>query len=202
MNTHLTDFPIRPARVAPVGIHPAMVARTLNIDVDGLVGALETFGVEDIGAVEVNPHVNAYRAPVGTGDPVEAGQPDLTEDEGRHPHIVALRLDGGRVRSVRLGLDYSQDRFAKAIRAAGAKLGEPNGCTKRAVQKWESGEVTLPRPHLRKALEAVTRMPFVTLCTPVLPPNADEASQELSAIATEMNNLVHRMARLYSYLAR
>lgn len=54
----------------------------------------------------------------------------------------------------------SQSDFARAIHHAGDALGEPNGCTKRLVQKWESGEHTVCRPHYRKALEQVTRRAY------------------------------------------
>lgn len=60
----------------------------------------------------------------------------------------------------------------------------------------------MPGAPLRRALAAVTSMPFVMLCTPVLPPDPSEASAELSAIATDMNDLIHRLTRLYGYLIR
>jgi hypothetical protein len=43
-----------------------------------------------------------------------------------------------------------------AIRDAGQRLGTPNGCTKRLVQRWEAGQVTLPRAAYARALEHVT----------------------------------------------
>jgi DNA-binding transcriptional regulator YiaG len=46
------------------------------------------------------------------------------------------------LRAVRDGLRLSQDEFARAIREAGERLGEPNDCTKRLVQRWESGLVS------------------------------------------------------------
>ncbi|HEV3169353.1 MAG TPA: hypothetical protein VGZ32_03405 [Actinocrinis sp.] len=54
----------------------------------------------------------------------------------------------------------SQSEFAAAIRHAGDALGEPNTANKRLVQKWESGEHAHCRPHYRRALQSVTRMPF------------------------------------------
>lgn len=85
------------------------------------------------------------------------------------------------LRSIRLSLHLSQNEFARAVRHAGEALGEPNGCTKRLVQKWESGEHTVCRPHYRRSLEQVTRRPYgqlgfadgdqiaesVSLCAPV-----------------------------------
>ena len=57
----------------------------------------------------------------------------------------------------------SQSEFAMAIRHAGASLGEPNDCTKRLVQKWESGAHSAIRPNYRRALQAVTRIPYEQL---------------------------------------
>jgi hypothetical protein len=50
----------------------------------------------------------------------------------------------------------SQAQFSDAIRAAGNAMGVPNRCTKRLVQKWETGEhVTCSADYLR-VLQAVT----------------------------------------------
>lgn len=122
MNNHLTDFPIRPASVVPVGIHPAMIAQTLSVDADRLASALEAAGVEDINAVEVRPHVNAYTGLPGAEVLGVAGQNGFADDPDRYPHIVAMRLDPKRLRAVRVGLDHSQESFAKAIREAGTSL--------------------------------------------------------------------------------
>ncbi|MFB7912151.1 helix-turn-helix domain-containing protein [Kitasatospora sp. NPDC056076] len=76
------------------------------------------------------------------------------------------------LRAVRHGLRLSQDEFAKRLRAAGTKQGEPNEASKRLVQRWESGEVRAPRPVYVRALEAVTNLPVDRLGfeTPQLPP--------------------------------
>jgi hypothetical protein len=47
----------------------------------------------------------------------------------------------------------SQDELARAIRDAGKRLGEPNACSKKAIQRWESGAVTAPRGAYIRALE-------------------------------------------------
>lgn len=65
--------------------------------------------------------------------------------------------------TVRLAMNMSQTEFARAIRDAGDKLGDRNACTKRLVQKWESGEHTVCRPHYRRALESATRMHYSEL---------------------------------------
>jgi hypothetical protein len=60
----------------------------------------------------------------------------------------------------------SQTEFAEAIRHAGDALGEPNTANKRLVQKWESGEHAACRPHYRRAMQSVTKMPFELLGFP------------------------------------
>ena len=50
----------------------------------------------------------------------------------------------------------SQAQFADAIRAAGNAMGVPNHCTKRLVQKWETGEHAACRPDYLRVLQAVT----------------------------------------------
>lgn len=68
-----------------------------------------------------------------------------------------------RLRAARMAMRLSQSEFATAVRHAGASLGEPNECTKRLVQKWESGEHSAIRPNYRRALQAVTRIPYEQL---------------------------------------
>lgn len=53
----------------------------------------------------------------------------------------------------------SQAAFADAVRAAGKAVGEPNHCTKRLVQKWETGEHASCIPEYLKALQLVTGLP-------------------------------------------
>lgn len=67
------------------------------------------------------------------------------------------------LRQARLALRLSQDEMAVAIRDAGQRLGTPNGCTKRLVQRWEAGEVALPRAVYIRALECVTGKPVASL---------------------------------------
>jgi hypothetical protein len=62
-----------------------------------------------------------------------------------------------------MGLLMSQDEFARAIRDAGQRTGQPNDASKRLVQRWESGETAAPRPVYARALEAVTGMPIEAL---------------------------------------
>jgi DNA-binding transcriptional regulator YiaG len=76
---------------------------------------------------------------------------------------VTKPIPNQKLRAARMALRLSQNEFAIAIRHAGASLGEPNECTKRLVQKWESGEHSAIRPNYRRALQAVTRIPYEQL---------------------------------------
>lgn len=57
-------------------------------------------------------------------------------------------------------MNLSQREFADLIRKTGDDLGEPNGCTKRLVQKWESGRSGTCRPNYRRALQEATGTPY------------------------------------------
>jgi hypothetical protein len=57
----------------------------------------------------------------------------------------------------------SQDDFARALRVAGQRAGQPNDANKRLVQRWESGVIVAPRPVYARALEAVTGLPIEAL---------------------------------------
>ena len=70
------------------------------------------------------------------------------------------------LRAVRMGMRMSQDDFALAIQRAGDQLGQPNAANKRLVQRWESGEIEMPRPAYARALEMVTRLPVTSLGFP------------------------------------
>lgn len=68
-----------------------------------------------------------------------------------------------RLRAVRQTLRMSQADLARAVREAGARAGEPNGCTASQVRRWESGTTALPHPRYLKALEMVTGQPAENL---------------------------------------
>lgn len=57
----------------------------------------------------------------------------------------------------------SLDDFARAVRDAGTRAGQPNEANKRLIQRWESGETTAPRPVYARALESVTGLPIESL---------------------------------------
>lgn len=67
------------------------------------------------------------------------------------------------LQAVRSALLWSQDELARRVRAAGEQVGEPNDCSKRLVQRWESGEVTTPRGVYARALEVATGQPVQNL---------------------------------------
>jgi len=67
------------------------------------------------------------------------------------------------LRAVRQSMRMSQDELARAVREAGQRAGEPNGCSKRLVQRWEAGSVTSPRGAYVRALEYVTGQPVENL---------------------------------------
>jgi hypothetical protein len=62
-----------------------------------------------------------------------------------------------------MGLLMSQDEFARSVREAGQRSGQPNDASKRLVQRWESGETAAPRPVYARALEVVTGLPIDSL---------------------------------------
>jgi hypothetical protein len=81
----------------------------------------------------------------------------------------------------------SQAQFAEAVRAAGNAMGVPNHCTKRLVQKWESGEHAACRPDYLRVLQAVTGLSARELGFRVLPDESgvnaasDDAAMESAA---------------------
>ena len=73
------------------------------------------------------------------------------------------------LRAARMSLLMSQDDFARALREAGERMGQPNDANKRLVQRWEAGITGNPRPAYARALEAVTGLSIDALgfTTPV-----------------------------------
>ncbi|MFC4034477.1 helix-turn-helix domain-containing protein [Streptomyces polygonati] len=67
------------------------------------------------------------------------------------------------LRAARMGLLMSQDDFARALREAGTRVGQPNDASKRLVQRWEAGVSISPRPAYARALESVTGLPIEVL---------------------------------------
>jgi transcriptional regulator with XRE-family HTH domain len=67
------------------------------------------------------------------------------------------------LRAVRISMLLSQDDFAQALRAAGARAGDRIDASKRLVQRWESGAIAVPSARYARALEVVTGMPIDSL---------------------------------------
>jgi len=70
--------------------------------------------------------------------------------------VESQELLSDRIRRVRRELGVSQSELARALIRAGRVLGRPNSCTKRLVQKWESGAHSALRPNYAAALAVVT----------------------------------------------
>jgi len=90
---------------------------------------------------------------------------------------LADREANAALRRARLGLGMSQSEFARALREAGVSAGEPNGATKRLVQKWESGEFRGCRPNYARALKAVTGLSVRQLGLAGFGPGPQDAEQ-------------------------
>lgn len=75
----------------------------------------------------------------------------------------SMTTPNATLRAVRISLLMSQDDFARAVRDAGQRAGQPNDASKRLVQRWESGTTAAPRPVYARALESVTGLPIESL---------------------------------------
>jgi transcriptional regulator with XRE-family HTH domain len=67
------------------------------------------------------------------------------------------------LREARRRANLSQYDLARQIREAGHMLGDPNGCTREMVQRWESGRVRRPQGRYLIALEHVFGLPVASL---------------------------------------
>jgi transcriptional regulator with XRE-family HTH domain len=77
--------------------------------------------------------------------------------------VVMMSKPNTQLRAVRLAMRMSQAELARAVRAAGARAGEPNTCTQQQIQRWERGSTATPRGHYLRALELVTGQPAENL---------------------------------------
>lgn len=123
---------------------------------------------------------------------------DIAEDS---PGGARGGLAGDRVRQHRQRMLMSQHEFAFAIRRAGHELGEPNCCTKRLVQKWESGGNGMPSIKYQRALEWITRQPIELLRKPVDLADAKRAGNELGAILNDMGDIREQLGQLVHLIA-
>ena len=77
--------------------------------------------------------------------------------------VLLMTEPNTRLREVRLRLNLSQSELARAVREAGLRIGEPNGCSSSQVRRWESGTTTTPHPRYMRALELATGQPVGNL---------------------------------------
>ena len=77
--------------------------------------------------------------------------------------LMMAAQPNARLRAVRRSLHMSQADLARAVRQAGERSGEPNGCTPQHVQRWEAGAVQTPRGSYLRALEIATGQPAENL---------------------------------------
>lgn len=67
------------------------------------------------------------------------------------------------LREARRSMNMSQADLARRIREAGFELGDPNGCNKAMIQRWESGKTRRPQARYLLALENVFGQPSANL---------------------------------------
>lgn len=109
--------------------------------------------------------------------------PDLPIVKGT-PLQPAPQTDRTRLRDARHELGLSQQAFADLIQRIGEEMGEPNRCTKRLVQKWESGEhATITLPY-RKAITLATGLNLADLFS----------TRDTAVFALRINNIMKDLA--------
>jgi transcriptional regulator with XRE-family HTH domain len=67
------------------------------------------------------------------------------------------------LRQARERANLSQTDLARRIREYGFTVGDPNGCSRNMVQRWESGQTRCPQGRYLLALEAVLGQPAASL---------------------------------------
>jgi transcriptional regulator with XRE-family HTH domain len=101
--------------------------------------------------------------------------------------IATPQLYGAALRVARQRLGLSQAAFAELVKSTGQRIGAPNNCSKRLVQKWELGE-HVPGRVYRRTLESMT-LEF--------PREVPEPSTSVvSAAAKRLDDAVIRLASL------
>ena len=89
-----------------------------------------------------------------------AQPPGSIGPEGPQEHF------GRNLKRIRLRQYRSQSELASLIRRVGREIGEPNECSKRLVQKWESGGHGSCRPNYRRLLLVALGVSYEHLCEP------------------------------------
>lgn len=75
--------------------------------------------------------------------------------------MITLSQPNTRLLAMRRSLKMSRAELARAVRAAGDRIGEPNACSVTTVQRWEQGAE--PRGTYLRALEVATGEPTENL---------------------------------------
>jgi hypothetical protein len=75
--------------------------------------------------------------------------------------VMTLSEPNTRLLTLRRSLHMSRADLARAVRAAGDRIGEPNACSVTTVQRWEQGAE--PRGAYLRALELATGQPAENL---------------------------------------
>lgn len=123
----------------------------------------------------------------------------LTTDADTSP-TAAVRLDAGRLRTIRLGMGLSQTEFAALVRRAGDDLGEPNACSKRLVQKWEGGDHRDCRPSYGRALAKATGLPQTRFSIPVAETDHMLASVDTEARLAALDRVIQELIEFRTQL--
>lgn len=113
--------------------------------------------------------------------------PELLPSNERGASLFAP-LNPERLRAERRRLRMSQSQFAEAVRNAGSKLGEPNACSKRFVQKWEAGVQTRISESYQRSLADVIGLAYEVLRDPAV--RAD-FGVEVASLGEVVLNLTH-----------
>jgi DNA-binding transcriptional regulator YiaG len=146
---------------APWGVEPSQVSRAA--EVSALAGRKALGRLVDLGWAYQSDRVT-YRV---TSDGLRlacmwqlterlAGKESASFTPAVFEPVEPLELLCDQVLRARQELGMSQAELARALVSAGKALGHPNNCTKRLVQKWESGDHAALRPNYAEALAVVT----------------------------------------------
>lgn len=118
-----------------------------------------------------------------------------------------MLLNPERLRAIReRHLKITQDALAQRVNQTCKALGYTNThCSKRLVQKWESGHHGLPSPHYQHALMIVTGESIHDLCAPHDAPDLTQAeirlAQIIAAAQAQHHTLMTDLLALREYLA-
>ena len=184
MLNQLTDDDVRNARIlAAQGMDPSRIARDFGFDPETLYDAIEGVTFRYI------------------TDPPKVRLKTLEITNPRSAAIAGVQLDGRRLRKIRTTrLRLSQSQFAAELRAAGDKLGVPNRCTKRLVQKWERGMYKMPTIGYQLVLAQIIGPGVEAIYQRVLPEVVDDTMQQLAAVLPVFAETYDKLIELNEHL--